>query len=303
MEDRKRPLYVVLTLDCLPAERKLTGPKSWFMGGRSLEAFCSRVSARGYKATLFATANTAEEHAPMLQELTSLGVEVGLYVYPQALDSSMYRKHLGGYNADIQSEIIQIAKEEFWEALEFRPTSVRTSEFSANDDTYNVLFQQGFRQGSVSTPGRKVSKYQAVWRNAPTDPHYVRGDNRLEVGPMPFLEVPITTDVTQLMGGLSPEMALDSGEWNKWHKPLLEAHLERLNSNPGAFPTICVYGANMFLYHDRTSKSSRNLGHLLDHLDRLSAEYDIRPVTLTDLHEQYRLSMPDPVSSNRLGVR
>src|SRR5437667_5485160 len=94
-------LYILFTMDCVPAANKSTkqAPKTWVQSARAIEGFCDRLSGMGYPATLFVSAACAEEHGPLLEELGGRDIELGLHVHPPTLEGSRYPRHLGNYTA------------------------------------------------------------------------------------------------------------------------------------------------------------------------------------------------------------
>lgn len=288
--DQLPPLHVVFTMDCQPAATRAApeGPRGWEQSAGAIDGFWTRLRRAGYPATLFLGPASADAHAPLLEEAADAGVELGLYVQPQSLDGGAYSRFLGHYSGDEQRTIVARALEGFQDALGRRPQSVRSAMFSANDDTFPSLFELGFRQGSLSSPGRKVGPHAADWGGAATDPHYVDPRDRLRPGELPFLEVPVTTDAGSRRGGLSPDLALENGTLADWHRPLLEGQLRRMEEGGVGFRALCFTTRNCFAYHASTDKLTLTLEAILDYLAGLSDRYQIVPVTLSEVHARYR---------------
>ncbi|MBN1640679.1 MAG: polysaccharide deacetylase family protein [Anaerolineae bacterium] len=190
------PLYVAFTMDCerIAAESPPGGPVSWELSERAIRGYCEALLAHGCPPTLFLTPECAARHAALLEGLAARGVELGLHVHPQSLGDGRYERYLGEYDPGGQREILDSAADPLAQATGARPRSFRPGNFSASDATYPLLYHLGFRQGSVSDPGRCSPQYAAEWVGAPPDPHYVDPTDRLRAGNLPFLEVPVTTD-------------------------------------------------------------------------------------------------------------
>src|ERR671932_2633223 len=94
-------LHILFTMDCqAPTTGAVLGrPRNYEMSARSIEGFCNRVLNAGYAVTLFVSPECAEEHGPLVEELAARGVEPGLYVHPQILAGSRYKRALGAYSA------------------------------------------------------------------------------------------------------------------------------------------------------------------------------------------------------------
>ena len=225
------PLYVAFTMDCerIAAESPPGGPESWELSERAIRGYCERLLDRGYKPTLFLMPECARQHVDLLGKLAERGVELGLHVHPQSLGDHRYQRYLGEYSADMQREILALATEMLEQAIGTRPVSFRPGNFSASDATYSVLYGLGFRQGSVSDPGRRVPRFAAVWEGACPDPHYVDPTDKLRAGNLPFLEMPLTTDPDRRHpNGFPYELRIESGPFETWHRPIIEKRLQRL---------------------------------------------------------------------------
>ena len=287
-------LHVLFTMDCQPAVSRAApeGPRTWAQSVRSIEGFCTRLLDAGLRPTLFATPEVADAHAPLFEELAERGAEVGLYVQPQSLIGGGFSRFLGQHSREQQRAIVGLAVERFQAASGERPSSVRPAMFSASDDTYAVLHEAGLRQGSVSSPGRRVSKHAAVWTGAPSDAHYVDADSRLRPGALPFLEIPVTADATQVRGGLSPDLGIENGTVDAWHRPLIEAQLQRMAAEQVAFRALCSYTRNSFPFHDDEDRQAQTLEALIAYLETLRARYEIVPVTVAEAHLHFARVAP-----------
>src|SRR5205814_9222375 len=131
-----------------------------------------------------------------------------------------------------------------------RPHSFRSGGFSASDATFQVLYELGFRQGSLSIPGRDLPRDAVSWSGAETAPHYVDPANRLRAGALPFLELPVTSDPDRwYRQGFPYDLRIESSTVEDWHRPLIEAHLGRLAADNVAFRTLCFFTSNSVAYY------------------------------------------------------
>jgi len=293
-------------MDCHPAATRSApeGPQSWGQSASAIDGFCNRVLTAGYAASLFLAPRCAGEHEPLVEEMASAGVEVGLFVQPQTMYGRGFSRFLGQYRREEQYAIVAAAVEEFQDVVGHRPQSVRPAMYSASDDTFGVLFEHGFRQGSVSSPGRRVTKHGAIWTAAAQDPHYVDPRSRLRSGDLPFFEIPLTTDATQERGGLSPELAIENGTFTQWHKPLIDAQLQRMEAENVSFRCLCFVTRNCFGYHVDDDQRSRTLDSVIQYLDSLGERYEVTPTTIAGAHAFYRTGLtpgPSPSSIERGG--
>jgi len=282
-------------MDCQPAATRAApeGPSNWEQSARSIDGYCNCLLRAGITPTLFVTPRCAEEHGPSLEEFASAGVDLGLLIQPQSLESAGFGRHLGQYPRDQQRVIVEAGRERFQNALGRRPQSVRSALYSASDATFGVVYDLGFRQGSLSCPGRLVTKHAAVWDRAVSDPHYVNLEDRQVVGGCPFLEVPVTADASpkQRRGGLSPDLTIENGTFAKWHQPLIESQLQRMERESVRFRALCLSTRNCFSYHDRTDRYRAILDDMISHLATLESDYAAQPVSLAGAHAGFRSSL------------
>jgi peptidoglycan/xylan/chitin deacetylase (PgdA/CDA1 family) len=287
----KPPLHILFTMDCEPVtSRKVqTGPKTWVLSGRAIEGFCDRLSSAGYPVTLFVSAGCAEEHAPLMEELAGRGVELGLHVHPPSLDAERYTRHLGTYRAEEQRAIVELAIERIYDAVGIRPRSFRSGAFSASDATFPMLYELGFRQGSLSIPGRDLPRYAASWAGAEVDAHYVDPADRLRAGTLPFLELPVTSDPNRsYRQGYPYDLCIESSTVEDWHRPLIEQHLDRLAATDAAFRTLCFFTHSGLAYYLDDDRHSVTVEKLIEYFDALAERYELAPTTLAGAHERFR---------------
>ena len=213
---------------------------------------------------------------------------MGLYIQPGSLEGGKYRGYLGQYDEETQRAIVKLAMEGFQDFVGVRPLSVRSYMFSASDATFPVLAQFGFRQSSISSPGRRVSRHAANWTGAETDAHYADRSSRLRRGDLPILELPVTTDPTRVRGGVASDLAIENGTLDDWHRPLIENQLKRMDSDQVPFRALCFYTRNFFAYHLRDDKIASTLNAIVGWLDSLRDRYDVRPATVGQAHAYFR---------------
>lgn len=264
------------------------GPSGWEFSARTIDAFCTTLLAAGFTPTVFLTPESAGQHAPMCEDLVACGVEIGLLVQPTTLRGASLKRLLGAYSRNEQEAIVGESRKRFVDALGFRPQSVRSAFFSANDHTFGVLTATGFRQASVSNPGRRMPKHHADWDRAATDAHFVSSTSRLTPGELPLLEVPVTTDATQRHDGMAPDLTIERGTVERWHAPLIEAQLSRHDSEDVRFRTLCFATSTGVGYHEANARPRQTLAMLVEHLNALESRYDVVPTTLSGAYPLYR---------------
>jgi Polysaccharide deacetylase len=289
--DHKPPLYILFTMDCTPVASRgiTTGPRTWVQSARAIEGFCDRLASAGYPATLFVAAPSAEEHSPLFEELSMRDVELGLHIHPPALDAARYTRHLGEYRAEEQRAIIELALDRVYDAVGIRPRSFRSGAFSADDATFGTLFELGFRQGSLSVPGRELPREAARWAGTELNPHYVDPVDRLRAGSLPFLELPVTSDPDHSYRlGYPYDLCIENSSVEDWHRPLIEQHLDRMARSQAPFQTLCLFTHSGVAYYQDDDRHSVTVEQLIAYFDTLAERYELVPTTLAGAHEHFR---------------
>jgi hypothetical protein len=290
----KPPLHVLFTLNCEPAGNRANAeaPPTWEWSARAIEGFCLRIIRAGYRPTLFASLACAEEQAPLFEELSRRGAEVGLYLHPPQIGDGRFKRNLGQYSAEDQRSLIDYAADRFADQLGSRPRSFRGGHFSASDDTFRQLFDLGFRQGSLSEPGRSLKLREAVWQDAPPDPHYVDPSNRLVAGDLPFLEIPVTTDPsTELARGVPYSLQIEAGSLEGLQREVVTKQFERFEREHVAFRALVFNATTRTDYYNDADKHSQTLEQVLDYLEQLASEHELHTVTASAAHDHFRMLM------------
>src|SRR5690606_16177301 len=108
------------------------------------------------------------------------------------------RAHLGGLSEEDQRAVLSEATALWQRAMGRRPDYFRPGTFSANDATFRVLVDLGFKGGSVSAPNRVYRELNSIWTGAVKDPHRPHPIFRQLSGSLPFANIPLTHDYSKL---------------------------------------------------------------------------------------------------------
>jgi len=279
-------LYITFTMDCerVASESPLDGPETWHHSERSIHRFCRILLAHGIAPTLFVTPECGEKHSDMLIELAGQGVDLGMHVHPESLGDHRYTQCLGAYDRAGQREIIKQGLDMLSYSLPERPTSFRSGNFSASNETFSLLEEMGFEQGSVSDPGRNAPALAAVWLDAFADPHWANKNDKLKPGDLDYFEIPVTTDSTRSHpNGFPYELRIEHGTFSRWHLPIINQALDRMRIDRAEIHTLCIFTHNFIRYDDADAADTATLRDMIAYLDVLRGKYDVVPVTLRQL--------------------
>lgn len=286
-------LYVLLTMDCETAKQEVSphgtsmsssGPQDYEESARSIRGYASIAEEYGLPLTLFAHAEVAVGHRDLLLDLQSRGHCLGLHLHPYKFAGRDYLLDLGAYSAQEQREMLSAAADVWQHALGQGPLYFRAGYFSANDSTFRVLHELGFRGGSLSNPGRVLPEHCSVWAGAESYPHRAHLDFRQRVGRTSFVEVPISVDYQRpVQSGAAGEQGYEwpyvPAPYN--HREVVEHVLERTRADAPEFGTLILDTHNDQDYLDATHFATVNLRLILDSAFSLCEGMDLQPVGAT----------------------
>jgi hypothetical protein len=288
-------LYVNFNMDCerLKSECHCGGPESWASSEKSIQGFCETLLDAGIPPTLFVVPETAQQHSQLFHTLADRGVELGMHLHPQCWQDHQYNKYLGDYDADAQKQLLADARHMWTDALGRQPRAFRPGNFSASQETLGVLVELGFTHGSVTDPGRNIPDFYADWKNALTYVHWANHRNLGKAGQSRFLEVPLTTDPSKhLSWGAPHELRIEQGPFDKWHRPIIELALTRMEERDVPLRALCIFTHNYWDYSDLEIKHTKTLRAYIDHMKILSENYEVIPATLATIRDHYARMVP-----------
>lgn len=289
MTDR---VFVLMTMDCEPALWEVTahgtqmsdsGPADYDESERSIKGYASIARSWGYPLTLFVHPKVALRQRDVLLDLQAEGACLGLHLHPYKFGDGHYRQDLGAYSAARQAEMLKSAITVWQEALGQRPVYFRGGYCSANDNTYRVLQELGFRGGAISNPGRILPEHCSVWAGAEPYPHRAHLEFRQLRGASEFVEVPVSVDYKRpTTKGAAGERGFEwpyiPGDYD--HESIIRHLFERFLDDGFPYPTIYIATHNDQDFSDSGHPSKLKLEHMLRGIARCS-EMGLQPVGIT----------------------
>lgn len=291
---RSSEVYVLLTMDCEPALTDVTpyarqmsgsGPADHAEGERSILAYAARAKERGFPVTFFLHPEVAAAHRDLLLDLQREGACLGLHLHPYKFGKAEHAHDLGAYTASQQLDILGKAADAWEAALGQRPQWFRAGYFSANDATFSVLEQLGFRGGSLSNPGRVLPAHYSVWAGADPYPRRANFAFRQIAGDSDFVEVPASVDFERpVQVGEAREQGY---EWpyipsQQYDHPSVIAHiLERIKRDSPPCGVVVTDTHNDQDYSEPGHPATRNLTLILDTIEASGAQVGLQPVPCT----------------------
>ena len=285
----REDIFIIFTMDCERVRRYSPpgGPETWELSERAIRGFSEVMEENGLLATFFIVPETAERHRALWLDLMSRGFELAVHYHPQSFRGGEWKDYLGGYSYQEQKSQLREVIKDWTRALGIKPESFRPGNVSANDDTFRVLYELGFRQGSVSVPERNLPEYKAVWVGANPYPHHTSPSNRLIEGDMDFFEVPITIDrERRVWQGKDPlELRVEFAGLED-HVETIEKWIRHLTETDIPIKHLVVITHNFFDYSDDSGEMRKRLEGIARYAYEISEEYGLNPVpsTIKQIH-------------------
>lgn len=279
----------IVRADCEATQRSIGDAK---LGERSTRGFVEVAADDGLHATLLVIPSDLEASPALYRELDRAGHEIGLHVHP---GDQGYEEFLGIYGPDIQRKIIAEAADRFAQVMGRRPGSVCIGYGSANDYTYPLFVELGFRQGHISIPTRVLPECASVWAGAPLDIHYAHPYNRVLPGRLDFVEIPPTIDPdSRLWGGKHPQDLRVELVDAKNHWYTMAKSVDRQIREDTPVKCIHLITHNTFEYGTPGNFRRETLVKMLRHAKKIVADKEgvLKAATMESCAREYRTKFP-----------
>ena len=300
---KKTSFRVNWSMDCEATQHSVDDAD---LGYRGASGYADILDEHGLRGTFFIIPGDAASCPEFYRSLPGRDHEVGLHVHPG--DEGFF-EFAGVMGPDEQREMIAAAKDRWAQAMGFEPVCICMGYASANDYTYGVLEDLGFKYGQVGLPGRRLIATASVWEGAPLYIHYANRYNRLLPGDLDFVEVPHTTDPESYMwGGKHPqdlrvELVDAKNHWYTVYKDVMRQLKDE------SLPVRVIRGVthNTFDYSDTDDFRCQTLTGMIDGIRRIlaDAECELIPATIGMIVEEFRskAARVDPKDLLRLDRR
>ncbi|MFA9479552.1 polysaccharide deacetylase family protein [Phycisphaerales bacterium AB-hyl4] len=296
------PVRLVMSIDCEALQQSIADPA---LGERSTRGFADVLEANKLRGTFYVISPDLEAHAAVYRDLDRRGHEVGVHIHAGEHDAPEF---LGLLSAEEQRRVIQDNVDRFAQVMGRPPLSVCLGYGSANDATYPLLADAGFRHGGASIPGRRLPQCASCWDGAPLDVHYAHRWFRMLPGDLDFVEIPPTVDPDSRMWGgkhcqdLRIELVDAKSHWH-----LMDKTIARQVRDGVAMPVVRATTHNIFEYDDPRNFRRQTLeGTIQGFLDICQRrELSWQTATSADVAERFRAlhSLPTTAAVPELDTR
>jgi len=278
-------IYFNLATDCEATDPALNDPA---LGERATRGIMGLLEENEWRGTFFVIPTDLEAHPALYNELREAGHEVGLHLHPAAQG---YEPFFGSYGPEVQREILAEAVDRFAQVMSATPMSMCMGYGSANDYTYALLVEAGFRHGMCSIPGRILPECASVWAGAPLFMHYAHRYNRLLTGDLDFVEIPATIDwESRMWGGKHPQDLRVELVDAKNHFYTIEKSVRRQIAEAVPVKTVRAVTHNIFEYSQPSDFRRQTLAGIITHYKHIVGEqgYQTAGATMAELAKMYR---------------
>ena len=280
---------LITRADCEASQHAI---KDAALGERSTRGLAEIAASEGLRVTLLVIPTDLEASPGLYRELDRAGQEIGLHVHPA---DQGYEEFLGVYGPEEQKKIVGEAADRFAQVMGRKPGSVCIGYGSANDHTYPVFVELGFRHGHISIPGRILPECASVWAGAPLDMHYAHPHNRLLPGWLDFVEVPQTLDPdSRMWGGKHPQdlrVELVDAK-NHWYTIAKSVDRQIRDNTPVKYIHIVTH--NIFEFGREGDFRRETLIQMIRHVKRIVADKGgvLKGGTMAEVAREYRDRSP-----------
>lgn len=291
MTETPTGFHLILGADCEATQHAINDPA---LGQRAVQGLRDVAERESLKLTLFVIPTDLEASPTLYRDLSAAGHEISLHLHPADLGG---REFFGVYGPDDQRRILATAIDRFAQVMGEPPAGLCIGYVSANDHTYGVAAELGFRHGMLSMPTRILPECASVWAGAPLGVHYAHPYNRLLPGFLDLVNVPATVDPdSRMWGGKHPQdlrVELVDAK-NHWYTIAKAVDRQRRNDDPVKVIQITTH--NIFDYSDKNNFRRETLEKMIAHARRIVADRQGAPTaaTMADVAETYRQRFPLP---------
>ncbi len=283
MDDKT--FFVAVRADCEATAHAVNDPA---LGERSVKGMLDVLAKEGIPGTFSVIPTDLEASPELYKEAEAAGSEIGLHIHPADLGSEEF---LGVLGPEEQTAVLRQAKDRFEKVMGRLPKSLCIGYGSANDYTYRIFAELGFKHGKASVPTRILPECASVWAGAPLDAHYVHPYNRVLKGWLDFVEIPSTVDPdSRMWGGKHPQdlrVELVDAK-NHWYTIAKAVDRQLKENTPVKYIEITTH--NIFEYGNPTDFRRQTLEKMISHVKSILEERGckLKPATAEIIAAAFR---------------
>ena len=301
-QTNRKTLFFCYFMDCQTPKKPGGGKdQTWEVAEQAVRGLAELFAERGLIHALgfCSEPEVAIRQSAMFREMAEAGYWQALHFQirgyrPQGASQDYdWDRTLAAYDYDEQKEAIQIAKDEWEQALGMEAQDFGACCAAANDYTFPILAELGFRQCYCSGPGRYNPDAGQVWWGAFPHSHHVSSKSRLVCGELDLYEFTVTRSLKPVPGPAPGTWRVQDfrAEYEMGFDEIMElADASITDMLMRDHPILYIHAPthNTWDVGDRTSPRRKAIETTIDVVYALAEKHglDLVPATLKDMHEE-----------------
>jgi len=300
-EKDREHLYFCYFVDCQTPTKPGGAPdQTWEIAEKAVrgvaEIFAERdlIHALGFCSE----PEVARHQAPLFDEMARMGAwqalhfQVRGYLPPGANEEYPRDRTLAEYDRDEQECAIWIARDDWEQSMGRRAQDFGACCAQANDHTFAILHELGFRQCYCSVPGRYNPAAGQMWWGAFPHSHHVSSRSRLVCGDLDLYEFPLNRTLAPanaVPGEFVPNDLRAEREWTfDDAMAIAEASVRDMLWREHPILYLHVPTHNTWDATDRSHPRRKAVETTIDVAYALAEKLDLTlvPATLQEMHER-----------------
>lgn len=301
-EVNREKLYFCYAMDCQTPKKPGGGPnQTWEDAEAAVLGLTELFQQRDMTRALgfCSEPEVAIRQSDMFRETAAAGAWQALHFQmrgyrPQgATEDYDWERPLSFYDYDEQKAVLAIATDEWSQALGMPARNYGACCAMANDYTFPILDELGFRQSYCTIPGRYNPAMGQEWWGAFPHSHHASAKSRLVCGDLEIYECPITRTMQPVPGpdpgtwrvsDCRPEAEMDFDTMLE----MMEANIQDMLLRGHPLLYVYVLTHNTWDTGELGTPRRRALEATLEAVQTLADNHDLElvPASLEDIHEE-----------------
>lgn len=211
-QKNREQLFFLYFMDCQTPQKPGGGPtQTWEVAELAVRGLYELFAERGLEHCLgfCSEPEVARRQSGLLREMVDNGcwhalhLQVRGYRPPGATEDYDWKRPMTWYEYEEQFDAIRLAKDDWEQSMGLAADSFGACCAQANDWTFPILAELGFRQCYVTAPGRWNPAFEVghLWHGAFPHTRHCSSKSRLVPGELDLYEFPITRGLEQIPAG------------------------------------------------------------------------------------------------------
>ncbi|MAE61706.1 MAG: hypothetical protein CMJ49_10175 [Planctomycetaceae bacterium] len=281
-------LFFNYSIDCETPrdERFPNAAESWEVTEASTRGFVGLMDELGVRdgATLFVYPDVVTHQRALYRDMADAGIEVALH-----LNGLRYSRltgdraqWLGAMDYEQQRDALKWGKADLEDAIGRPCLGYRACYGSANDATFAILEELGFRWASNAS-SRYRPEFHSTWWGSWRYPHHASGQSQLIPGDLKLYEIPLTVGITVCYEG-NTDQPLDLraeapvelvGADRAAFRDIISENIVEMRRRHAPVRAIIAGSHNTRLFGETDAHERHNVASVVEHTRALADEHEM----------------------------